>query len=212
MPILDRITTGDPEGVSTIVLLHGYGSNMHDLAGLAPIFGPGVRVDCLQGPIDLEGGDSDCRAWYNLEFTPQGVRAKPSEAKAAADLIAAELDRNYADVALAGKLWLGGFSQGSMMSHAVLLRHPHLLRGIFGFSGRFMPEIFADAAELDLSGKSVFLSHGRQDAVIPFSFGEQLRDFYQRKEVDMAWSEDNSAHTISGKASQAAASFFAARR
>src|ERR671933_1297952 len=67
----------------TLVLLHGFGADEHDLLPLAEELDPRFRVISLQAPIALDFGG---RAWFNLEQTPDGFAFDPDEVAEAARL------------------------------------------------------------------------------------------------------------------------------
>ena len=74
-----------------LVLLHGYGSNMHDLFGFAPYLNKDFAVVALQAPIHL-GGPS--YAWYDIYFDqPQGKWNDEAQARASVSLILDVLEK-----------------------------------------------------------------------------------------------------------------------
>src|SRR5256885_15846165 len=60
----------------TLVLLHGYGADEHDLLPIAHELDPRLRAVSLQAPLALDVGG---RAWFNLEQTPDGFAFDPRE-------------------------------------------------------------------------------------------------------------------------------------
>ena len=74
-----------------LVLLHGYGSNMHDLFGFAPYIHEKFAIVALQAPIPL-GGPS--YAWYNIYFDqPQGKWSDAQQGKESVQLVLDVLDQ-----------------------------------------------------------------------------------------------------------------------
>src|SRR5919201_6272851 len=99
----------------TLVLLHGFGADEHDLLPLAPELDPRLRVVSLQAPIALDFGG---RAWFNLEQTPDGFAFDPAEVDEAARLAREAIE----EVAQSSpRPVLGGFSQGAGMALSVAL-------------------------------------------------------------------------------------------
>src|SRR5438105_15486171 len=62
----------------TIVLLHGYGADEHDLLPIAHELDPRLRAVSLQAPVSLGGA---MRAWFNLAEDGRGISFEPSEAR-----------------------------------------------------------------------------------------------------------------------------------
>src|SRR3989442_13398570 len=60
----------------TLVLLHGFGADEHDLLPIGHELDPRLRVVSLQAPIALDFGG---RAWFNLQQTPEGLAFDPAE-------------------------------------------------------------------------------------------------------------------------------------
>ena len=63
----------------TLVLLHGYGADEHDLLPIAHELDPRLRAVSLQAPVALGG---PMRAWFNLSQDARGISFDPDEARA----------------------------------------------------------------------------------------------------------------------------------
>src|SRR5438445_12690098 len=63
----------------TLVLLHGYGADEHDLLPIAHELDPRLRAVSLQAPLSLGGG---MRAWFNLSQDARGgISFDPDQAR-----------------------------------------------------------------------------------------------------------------------------------
>ncbi|TMA30669.1 MAG: phospholipase, partial [Deltaproteobacteria bacterium] len=62
----------------TLVLLHGYGADEHDLLPIAHELDPRLRAVSLQAPLSLGGA---MRAWFNLAQDARGISFDPDEAR-----------------------------------------------------------------------------------------------------------------------------------
>src|SRR5437899_651727 len=58
------------ENPVTFVVMHGYGTDEHDLLPIAESFDPRWRIISLQAPIELSNGG---HAWYHLVQLPSGL-------------------------------------------------------------------------------------------------------------------------------------------
>lgn len=80
------------------------------------------------------------------------------------------------------RIILGGFSQGSALSMAVLSLLDVKIGGIVAISG-FCPVAEALLKKCDKTGVNfdtpVFQGHGTADPIVPLAFGEHARDFYK---------------------------------
>lgn len=149
-----------------VVLLHGYGADMHDLIGLAPHWADVVPDAEFLSPNAPEACDEnpDGRQWFpisnlDMEQMHEGVLA-------AAPLLNAFLDEELAKRGLTGHdLALVGFSQGTMLALHVGLRRNFAPAGILGYSGVLVgAEHLADEIQ---ATPPVFLAHGSEDPLIP---------------------------------------------
>ena len=175
----------------TLVLLHGYGADEHDLLPIAHELDPRLRAVSLQGPISLGGA---ARAWFNLAMGPRGlsfdseeVREGVSAAALAVEAIARESPRPI----------LLGFSQGAGMALSVALRRPDLISAVLSLSGVLRALDAADLAPAaGLRGFPVFAAHGTQDPVVPIALGRALRDELLRHEMALEWHEYPMGHMV----------------
>ncbi|MGE5047652.1 MAG: alpha/beta hydrolase [Deltaproteobacteria bacterium] len=175
----------------TLVLLHGYGADEHDLLPLAHELDPRLRAVSLRAPISLGGA---MRAWFNLSqdagglsFDPAEVRAGMEAARAAVEEIAAQSPRPI----------LLGFSQGAGMALGVALTRPGLVAGVLSLSGVMRA---LDPSDLprpsSLKGFPVFAAHGEQDPLVPIELGRSVRDELVRLGVDVSWHEYPMGHMV----------------
>ncbi len=178
----------------TLVLLHGYGADEHDLLPIGHELDPRLRVVSLQGPLSMGGSQ---RAWYSLRQDGRGISIDAAEAREGARLVAE---------AVAGIVELGhgapapfllGFSQGASIALAVALTRPQLCKGVISLSGvpaSIEPEDLAAPAAL--KGFPVFAAHGTQDPVIPIEMGRANRAELGRLGCDVFWREYEMGHMV----------------
>jgi len=172
----------------TLVLLHGFGADEHDLLPLAAELDARLRVVSLQAPIALDFGG---RAWFNLQQTPDGFAFDPHEvaegvriATGAVEQIAAESPRPI----------LCGFSQGAGMALSVALMRPELTPAVIVLSG--VPVRVERAPPERLRGLRVFVAHGLYDPLIPVDIGRRTRDILQSAGVDVTYREYPMGHMV----------------
>ena len=149
-----------------IVLLHGAGANENDMIGLWRDLPPSFVVISPRAPFhDSPGGGY---RWYRKT----GATARQDDLLASrkiVDLVVANAATRFDVDPL--RIFLGGFSQGGVMTYEVALREPGKFRGAAALSGlMFAPEREElAAAKPDLGHESFFVGHGEADPVIPFS-------------------------------------------
>jgi len=193
-----RPAVEDPAGrPPVLVLLHGVGSDERDLLSLAPMLDPRLLVLSVRSPLRLEQGGY---GWYRLAFTPRGPQIDEAQAAAGLETLA-EFVRAVpaAYGAPPDRVFLAGFSQGAIMSLALLLTEPELVAGAALMSGRLLPAVRERIArpESRLAGKPVVAVHGLYDQVLPISDGRAIREVLSSLPVELTYREFPMAHEIS---------------
>ena len=178
-----------------LVLLHGIGSNENDLVSLAGELDPRLLVVSLRAPRPYQRGF----AWFGLDF-PGAGRIVPNVEQAhetIGDLVrwlAVAPARLGADPQ---QVYLLGFSQGAMMSLAVLRTAPEKLAGVLALSGLFDDRLVATpAADGAVAHVPVFVAHGVDDRVLPIADGRAIRDRFQPIVENFTYREYPTAHAI----------------
>jgi len=175
----------------TLVLLHGYGANEHDLLPLAHELDPRLRAVSIQGPVSLGGG---MRAWFNLKEDAKGISFDADEAREAVRSAAAAVE---AVAAVSPRPILLGFSQGAAIAIGVAVTRPELAAAVISLSGVppvLEPKDLAKAAKL--RGLPVFAAHGEHDQLLPIALGRRVRDELVRLGLDVSWHEYPMAHLV----------------
>ena len=178
-----------------LLLVHGLGSNEHDLMGLAPALDPRFLIVSARAPLTLERGSY---AWFNIQFTATGIVVSPQEVEASRVLLLKFVDELVeAYQADPKRVFLMGFSQGCMVSLAAVLTQPKKFAGVAGMSGR-LPDVDSKMAPAaDLSGMPLIVVHGTDDQVLPIANGRAIRDKLRTLPVDLTYREYPMAHTVS---------------
>jgi phospholipase/carboxylesterase len=181
-----------------LLLLHGVGSNEHDLFGLVPYVDPRLLVVSARAPIVMAPG---AFGWFSLDFTPQGIVADIDQAKTSLELLSRFIDELTESYEVEeGGVYLAGFSQGAMMSLALMLSRPEQIVGVVAMSGRF-PELVLQR-ELDvkaLAGMPVLVTHGIYDNVLPIENGREVRRHLELLPVELTYREYTMGHEVSAE-------------
>ena len=193
-----------------LILLHGYGANEDDLAGLAPHLDPRLLLVCPRAPLTLQPGSY---VWFNLGFDADGISFDAAEVQRAliqvTEFVAAAASYYQADPA---RLVLGGFSQGAIVSAALLQTAPELLAGVALLSGRVPhAELAGRAPDAALRGKPVLIQHGVHDQVLPVEGARAGRALLEPLGVALTYREYPMGHEISAQSLSDFAAWLAAR-
>ncbi|HSN89293.1 MAG TPA: hypothetical protein VL025_21180, partial [Thermoanaerobaculia bacterium] len=113
----------------TILALHGWGANAHDLLGLAPMLHGGqALVLCPQGQVAVPfGGGQYGYGWFPLQGIVPDVDAFKRGAEALREFFRMAVVRYPVDPE---KVVVAGFSQGGLMAYDLALREPGRFAGL----------------------------------------------------------------------------------
>jgi phospholipase/carboxylesterase len=188
----------------TVLALHGWGANAHDLLGLAPyLHGGEALVLCPQGPVAMEiGPGMQGYGWFPISLGGPPDPAEFAAGKAALHrFLEAALEVHPVDPR---RLVLLGFSQGGVMAYDLALREPERFAGLAALSS-WLPAPLADAIpRLEAhAGLPAFVTHGSKDPMIPVDRGHESRDALLRLGVPTVYREYEMGHEITAEALRA---------
>jgi len=179
---------------SILLLLHGWMGDENSMGVLAHNLSPEIAILAPRGLFVVpEGGYS----WREIKPGTWGM-ASLEEFRPAADALVAFLDEWAASTGLDNTTFdLMGFSQGAAFSYTLSLLYPQRVRRLVALSG-FIPQ--GGAALLtpeNFSGKPVFISHGRQDDVIPVDQSRQAAAQLRQAGALVTYCESDAGHKVS---------------
>jgi len=184
-----REVPADSGTKETLVLLHGLGADEQDLVGLAPYISSKIRVISIRAPRTYEFGGY---SWFDTRFSESGLQVENEQAVESLAVLAEFLR------SLSEQIWLGGFSQGALMTIGILLEHPDLIRGAIAMSGGWLPCFQARGN----STPPVIMTHGVHDPIVPVSFGRESAERLSASGRKVDWKTYPMAHEISLEALQ----------
>jgi phospholipase/carboxylesterase len=151
-----------------ILLLHGRGSNRHDLFSLAEHMPADAIVVAPEAPFPAAPwGYGSGSAWYQFLGANRPEPESFSTSLRELEKFLGELKQEIKF----GKVVMGGFSQGGTVSLAYGLTHPDELAGVLNFSGFLAdhPEVAPLLTSAPTPSPRIFWAHGTQDPAIPFA-------------------------------------------
>ena len=176
----------------TILALHGRGSNEDDLIGLAPHLPDSLLWISPRAPLKL---GSDSYEWYRVRIIG---RPDPEHVTSALETIDHFIDEILAAYPVdPQKLFLLGFSQGSLLSMCYALTHPSRVSGVIAQSGYIPSHLSLEIDESGVKDKPFILTHGEQDTMLPIEWARASRDRLQTLRVDLTYHEFQMGHTVS---------------
>lgn len=179
-----------------LLLLHGVGSNEADLFGLAPYLDERFLVVSARAPVSLGPGSF---GWFRIDFTPEGMVADLAQAKRSLEMLPGFIDELIETYAADGRrTYLAGFSQGAMMSLALMLTRPERLAGVAAMSGRLPRQVIETSPDRDALDKMpVIITHGIHDPVLPVENARAAREYLETLPVELTYREYPMGHEVS---------------
>ncbi len=179
-----------------LILLHGVGSNERDLFSFADVLPEKFLIISARGPYAL---GANRYAWYEVDFsTGKPVFNKDQEAKSRKTILTFidQLKQLYNIDET--QIYIGGFSQGAIMSYSVGLTHPEKVKGIIALSGRLLEEIKPIISKSeDLKQLEIFIAHGSQDRVLNVQYAHDAVGYLKNLGLATFFREYNEGHSIS---------------
>jgi phospholipase/carboxylesterase len=192
-----------PNPEVAVIWLHGLGAdgndfvplvNELDLSGL-----PGIRFvfpHAKTMPVTINGGYV-MRAWYDISNADLSRREDEGGLRSSQRDVEALIAREKARGIPASRIILAGFSQGCAMTLQTGMRHPEKLAGMLCLSG-YLPlaGVAAEERSLESLGTPIFMAHGRQDGVVPFSRAQQSHEALKAMGYQVEWHEYMMQHSL----------------
>ena len=180
-----------------IIMLHGYGSNEHDLFSLSENINSDYLVICIRACIEM-GAESYC--WWPLSIDNQmklvmDVNQAISSIESLNNFIMNELANKFKFSS--NEIYLLGFSQGCMISYALSINYPKNYKKVIGMSGKIPFDIIKLDKNYDYSSHNMIISHGKYDEIIPIKEGKLASDWFSENKIQNKFHELNCAHGIS---------------
>ncbi len=185
----------DPESrYPLVIMLHGFGANMADLAGLAPAINSTAYVyACPNAPIAFDLGFGQ----VGYGWMPPRGQSTPEQVANAERLLGEFFNEVLQEFQVdAGRGGLLGFSQGGGMTYRCGLQRPEMFAGLAALSATFPgPEELESRLPGDRS-QSIFIAHGRYDSMVPLDSGVQAWRFLEDAGYSPEYREYDMAHEI----------------
>jgi phospholipase/carboxylesterase len=177
-----------------IIMLHGFGANMKDLAALAPaIQRQGCVYCCPNAPIPFEIGPG----MIGYGWHPRRGEATPEDIQAAEDLLNGFFKEVFHQLkATPGRILLLGFSQGGGMTYRCGLSSPETFAGLVALSASL-----PDPEELrpklpSQRNQPIFIAHGRSDPLVSMDSARATMKFLKAEGYYPDYHEYDMAHEI----------------
>ncbi len=201
LTVVEKETGADPQ--LSIIWMHGLGADANDFVPAVPALSLGpdrplrfIFPNAPLRPVTINGG-MVMPAWFDVHGIDMESRVDEAgvrESAAAIDrLVGQEIDRGVP----AHRILLAGFSQGGAVALFSALRYPQALGGVIALS-TYLPakaQVDTEASEANRH-IPIFMAHGQFDNVLPFTLGEQSRDWLTKTGYPVEWKSYPMEHSV----------------
>ena len=181
-----------PGNPPCLILLHGRGANEDDLLSLSGYLDERLFVVSARAPFEFQRGGG--YTWYDI------LEIGRPEPKMFADsynkLLSFIEDVRKKYPVDPSKVFLCGFSMGTMMSYAVALTRPAEIAGVIANSGYIPEETNLKFDWPGVKGKPFFVAHGTYDPTIPVMFSRRAKALLQEAQAAVWYKEYDMGHQI----------------
>jgi len=185
-----------------ILMLHGYGSNEADLFSLADYFPDNYYIISARAPFNVQFGGF---SWYDIFLDFENNKISDDQQAWDSVLKLSEFTDDLIEKYNLDKdnFNLLGFSQGAILSYALALNYPEKYHKIMALSGYINENIMPVQENVSKFKKlNFFVSHGKNDDVIPIDVARKTPLYLQEKNVKHIYNEYVMGHTINDKCLQ----------
>ena len=178
----------------TIIALHGRGSNERDLIGLAPYLPKDFLWISPRGKFKL---GPDGYEWFQLAQVGKPEPTRLANALDTFDRFLNEVIEHYP--VDKDKLFLLGFSQGTVVSLSYAVSMPERVTGVIAQSAYLPLESGLQFDEVGIKEKPIVITHGIQDALLPVDWARRSRDKLKTLGAAVEYHEFNMGHEVTGQ-------------
>jgi phospholipase/carboxylesterase len=180
--ILNPLSKEKPK--NAVILCHGYGGDGKDISLLASYWRtylPDTLFVCPDAPEKCAVSPKGFQ-WFDLmDQTKDQVLVKSLVAEIKLNTLIDEvIEKNNLT---SGKVAIGGFSQGCMISLQTGIKRKDKINSIIGYSGKII-----DTKHLQNNINSrpdIILMHGDKDEIVPVSFLLEAKEFFNKNKYQI---------------------------
>lgn len=183
-----KVGSGSP----AIILLHGRGADENDLLGLSPSLDDRLAIFSVRAPYPFEFG-----GFTYFTLNDDGTAEPTMFMESYRRLLQFAEGVSSLPQVNPKKIFLMGFSMGTIMAYALSLTHPEKFAGVVAQSGfvRDHPQLLF--AWNKLQHCSFMITHGVDDTVIPVRLARETHEKFSTSNADCLYKEYPMGHQIS---------------
>ncbi len=173
-----------------VFMLHGMGSNERDLPPLLDGFEEEMFIFSLRAPINQPPG----YAWFTFQTIGSPDRETVNNALHSLENFITYAEEKYPIDS--EKIFLLGFSQGSIVSMSYAIQNYGRIKGVVALSGYIPPFIKEEHGTKTFEKLNLFVSHGIQDPVLPYQLATDSHAFLEKTKANVTFKSYQAGHYV----------------
>jgi len=163
------LSESNTENTPLIVLMHGYGGSASSYMAKGN-FSPGFNVIYLNAPFSIYPL-SIRKKWYDFSISNGDTSSNKDQIETSLELIIKTIKYIIKDQNIKSKkIYLGGHSQGAIMTYTLAFKYPEVFHGFIISSGRLPVEYLIKDEFKSYKNKKALIIHGKKDSVLDITF------------------------------------------
>lgn len=182
----------DGQKYPALFLMHGMGSDEQNMLSLADGLKDSFFIISIRGHFSQPPG----YAYFSIEgFGKPHREVFDGAVNKLSNFIDYASDQYPLDES---RLYLLGFSQGAILGMTLALTLGKI-KGLVTLSG-YIPKFVKEEYSINPGDQlSAFISHGELDQMLPFEWGIENKEFFEKLNIPLTFKSYPEGHTVSGK-------------
>ena len=175
-----------------IILLHGRGADENDLIGLSSHLDERLMIFSVRAPYPFEFG-----GYTYFQLSDEGKADPTMFGESYRRLMKFVDDVGSMPEVDPGRIYLLGFSMGTIMAYALSLTRPERFAGVIAQSGFVRTHTDLVFQWKNLQGCPFIITHGVADPIIPVRLARETKEMFGRSNAECDYREYRMGHEIS---------------
>jgi phospholipase/carboxylesterase len=181
-----RLSEDNSEDTPFIILMHGYGGNAKSYRQKGD-FNTGISVIYLDAPyemIPLSGRNK----WYDFKIENGDTTSNQNQIKESIQLALNTIKNVIKENEIKSKhVYIGGHSQGGIISYKIALTNPELFKGFIISSGRLPVEYTVKNDLSQYQNKKALIIHGENDGVLDLKYSSAGKNLMEKLGIETTY-------------------------
>ena len=178
-----QLSENNSEDTPLIILMHGYGNNAKSYSQKGE-FRTEINVIYLDAPymiIPLLGKNK----WYDFTIENGDTTSNQNQVKESVQLVLNTIKNVINENEIKSKnVYIGGHSQGGIITYEIALNYPEFFKGFIISSGRLPVEYKVKNNLLKYQNKKALIIHGKNDSVLELKYSSAGKNLMEKLGIE----------------------------